>query len=87
MLKPTNKEAPAEINTDAANTSSCKPKELYKIEPTAIPIPIPISNNATFKMNTLAKEFGPFLPNANILASAPFSINAKRSLFLVEKNK
>lgn len=87
MLNPTKRAAPAVKKIDAGKaTSSSKPKVVFKIEPINIPKPIPIDNKAMFKIKTLPKEDCP-LPDANIFASAPFSIKANLSLFLVEKYK
>ena len=48
---------------------------------------MPINNKAMFKISTFQIGAVPFLPDIKILASAPFSISAKRSLFRVDKYK
>jgi hypothetical protein len=53
-----------------------------------IPEPIPIRSKARFSSTIFHSGIEPLCdPLTNILASAPFSISASLSLFLVEKNR
>ncbi len=89
-VKPTNNPIPAIKNIKAGYKESLSISVYVdKIEASKIPLPIPISNKAIFKINTFqngAAFLFSFLEK-KILASAHFYINAKSSLFLVVKNR
>lgn len=91
MLKPTSNAIPPHKNikpvTNGSFGTSGSKSPIINVN--KIPTPIPTANKPRFKINTFQKGAA-FLfcsPFIKIEASAPFSINAKRSLFLVEKYK
>ena len=84
IVKPINNAAPAIVKI-VAGYNAPSFKEVYVESNNAIntPIPIPISNNAKFKSIIFENEVELLSLPIKILASIPFSMSAKRSLFLV----
>lgn len=87
-LKPMSRAAPAMVKMLAGYKAlSCN--EVYVVNNKAIntPIPTPINKRAIFKRIIRPNRVPRWRPLMKIDASAPFSISAKRSLFLVDRKR
>lgn len=86
IVKPINNATPAIVKI-VAGYNAPSFNEVYVESNNAIktPMPIPISNKAKFKSIIFENEVELLSLPIKMLASTPFSISAKRSLFLVDR--